>query len=301
MRDKIASYTSSTGIEGIRTESSTRSKSQRYMLWEELRHSKPMADNQQSGVSNGLPGTLKMVHTESSVAKADKKGRVVETDTPKNLVGVDNIQNTQTALQRHVSFWDPDNDDIIWPRDVYNGFRDLGFSVPFAVLGLLINFFFSYPTRLGYSYIPDPLFRIRVDSIHKAKHGSDTSIYDSEGELRSDMFEKLFAQFDRDKMGGLSLDDLSRLTARNRVAADPAGWTFALMEWSTTWLLLQRDGRVYKEDLRQCYDGTLFWRIRNERRSGEGWKKGYGWIGFFQDALALIQAIFDKIMLLILR
>ena len=34
---------------------------------------------------------------------------------------------------------------------------------------LIINLNFSYPTRLAHSYLPDPFFRIYVDSIHKAK------------------------------------------------------------------------------------------------------------------------------------
>jgi hypothetical protein len=34
---------------------------------------------------------------------------------------------------------------------------------------VIINGNFSYPTRLAKSYIPDPLFRVYVGSIHKAK------------------------------------------------------------------------------------------------------------------------------------
>lgn len=34
---------------------------------------------------------------------------------------------------------------------------------------LVINFSFSYPTRLATSYLPDPWFRIYVGGIHKAK------------------------------------------------------------------------------------------------------------------------------------
>lgn len=75
----------------------------------------------------------------------------------------------------------------------------------------------------------------------------------------------------------LGVGDLLRLHAKNRVAADPAGWSFAAMEWWTTWLLLQRDGRLWKEDLRAMYDGTLFWKIRDERMKKDGWTQGYGW------------------------
>jgi hypothetical protein len=40
----------------------------------------------------------------------------------------------------------------------------------FSLLALLITHSgFSYPTRLGHSWLPDPLFRVYVGSIHKAK------------------------------------------------------------------------------------------------------------------------------------
>lgn len=31
-------------------------------------------------------------------------------------------------------------------------------------------------------------------------------------------------------------------------------WGAAFFEWMTTWLLIQRDGKVYKEDVRGVYD-----------------------------------------------
>ncbi|KAI9793011.1 MAG: hypothetical protein M1835_007504 [Candelina submexicana] len=191
---------------------------------------------------------------------------------------------TLTALQQHVLFWDRNGDGIITPPDIYIGFRSLGFSIPYSVAGLLINLFFSYPTRLAYSYLPDPLFRIYIPSIHKAKHGSDTGIYSSDGHFRPFLFEELFDKFDESGQGGLGVNELFALLSKDRVAADPAGWSFAFMEWGTTWLLLQRDGRVWKEDLRQAYDGSLFYRIRDDREKVEGWRQGYGlkdfWRGF---------------------
>lgn len=217
--------------------------------------------------------------TTNSTTSSGIAGKHTPGDIPTNM-----HQPSLSAMQQHVLFWDRDNDNIIYPQDVYIGFRDLGFSIPFALLSLLIPIFFSYPTRLGHSFLPDPLFRIYVGSIHKAKHGSDTGIYDNNGDLRLDRFEEMFARFDGTGEGdSLGVADLFRLIGKNRVVADPAGWSFAFMEWSTTWLLLQRKGRVWKEDLRQCYDGTLFWRILEERskRSGD-WQQGYGWTDFLK-------------------
>ncbi|KAI4249434.1 MAG: hypothetical protein L6R42_008990 [Xanthoria sp. 1 TBL-2021] len=206
-----------------------------------------------------------------------------------------NLAANLTALQLHVAFWDYNNDSIITPVEIYRGFRDLGFCIPFSLGGLLINLFFSYPTTLGHSWLPDPLFRIYTDTIHKAKHGSDTGVYSSEGNLRLVLFDEVFDKMDssgtknvseanknsplgtKGQEGSLGVGDLFRLHAKNRVAADPAGWSFAAMEWWTTWLLLQRDGRLWKEDLRAMYDGTLFWKIREERAKNGNLAQGYGW------------------------
>lgn len=185
-----------------------------------------------------------------------------------------------TALQQHVLFWDSNSDGLISTKEIYTGFRSLGFSIPFSIGGLLINLFFSYPTQLAHSYLPDPSFRIHVDSIHKAKHGSDTGIYDSDGHLRLPLFDEMFEKLDSSGTGSLGVGDLLALFKKDRVAADPAGWSFAFMEWWTTWLLLQREGRVWRDDLRQCYDGSLFWRIRADRSKGTDYRQGFGFGDF---------------------
>ncbi|KAH7116539.1 Caleosin [Dactylonectria estremocensis] len=182
---------------------------------------------------------------------------------------------------RHIQFWDRDGDGIIYPMDVYNGFRELGFNVLFSIGSLLIPIFFSYPTRLGHSWLPDPLLRIYVKDIHKAKHGSDTGVYDFDGHFNPQRFDQLFERFDSSGAGGLSASNLIELWKKDRCAADPAGWSFAFMEWWTTWLLLQRDGLVWKDDLRACYDGSLFWKIKRERDWARVEKKSFAMRNFF--------------------
>ncbi|KAK4108277.1 Caleosin-domain-containing protein [Canariomyces notabilis] len=182
-----------------------------------------------------------------------------------------------TVLQQHVLFWDRDNDGQIYPWDTYIGFRDLGFNILFSFLAMvIINGNFSYPTRLAKSYIPDPLFRVYVGSIHKAKHGSDSGTYDREGRFLPQNFEDMFSKWDVTGSGSLSASELWNMIKGNRLAVDPYGWGAAIFEFGTTWLLVQKDGRVSKEDLRQTYDGTLFWKIKEAREQGKGWDKGFG-------------------------
>ncbi|KAL2002514.1 hypothetical protein VTN02DRAFT_6649 [Thermoascus thermophilus] len=182
-----------------------------------------------------------------------------------------------TVLQQHTLFWDRDGDGIITPRDTFVGFRELGFNLFFSLLAVLvINLNFSYPTRLAYSWWPDPLFRVYVGGMHKAKHGSDSNVFDTEGRFVPQMFENLFAQYDRDGDGTLTLRETFDLIRGRRCAVDPFGWGAAFFEWGTTWLLIQREGKMYKEDVRRVYDGSLFWHIKEQRKTKAGWRQGFG-------------------------
>ena len=137
------------------------------------------------------------------------------------------------------------------------------------------------------------------------------------------MFEDVFAKWDVHGSGSLSAGELWHMIKGNRLAADPFGvcpptdaccaddgtkraqWGAAIFEFGTTWLLVQKDGRVSKEDLRQTYDvsdlpfvvperrltayqGTIFWRIKEAREKGKRWNKGFG----FRDLVQLGQREF---------
>ena len=85
-----------------------------------------------------------------------------------------------TVLQQHCAFFDRDHDGVVWPLDTFRGFYALGFGLFLSVFAMfLVHVNFSYPTCPG--WVPDPFFRVYLDNIHKAKHGSDTGTYDNEG------------------------------------------------------------------------------------------------------------------------
>ena len=177
-------------------------------------------------------------------------------------------------------YWDRNGDGMVTPADVWTGFRDLGFTVPICLLACtLIPLNFSYPTRLVYSYWPDPMFRIYVGGIYKAKvclssyygivaqgthnsdppqHGSDSGVFDNEGRFVPQKFDDMFAACDKRGDATLTLGELFDLMQRNRVAGDIFGSVAAWFEWVTTWLLLQRQGNVHKEDVRKVYDVSVY-------------------------------------------
>ncbi|GAA5874836.1 hypothetical protein JCM1840_003894 [Sporobolomyces johnsonii] len=167
----------------------------------------------------------------------------------------------QTVLQQHVEFFDRDRDGIIWPLDTFMGFHDLGFMLPLCIFAV----FAIHPTFSWFTldkWLPDPLFRISVKNIHRAKHGSDTGVYDKEGRFVPARFEAIFAQHDRTGKGGLTFFEGLLMIKGNRNVLDPIGWTAAFLEWLATYILFwPQDGVVTKEDLRTVYDGSVFFAV----------------------------------------
>jgi len=137
-------------------------------------------------------------------------------------------------LEQHVSFFDRDGDGIIWPGDTFRGFHELGYHVFWCIVAVfVIHSGFSYFT--SESWIPDPLFRLTVKNMHRAKHGSDTGSYDTEGRFIPYKFEEIFSKYDKDGKGGLTFMEGMRMIRGNRMIADPTGWTAAFFEW--LWVL----------------------------------------------------------------
>ncbi|KAI9154948.1 Peroxygenase [Paramyrothecium foliicola] len=160
----------------------------------------------------------------------------------------------KTVLQQHCEFFDRDRDGIIWPQDTYVGFRALGFNILLSLLAVfIIHANFSYPTVPG--YLPDPFFRLYVNNIHKAKHGSDSGTYDTEGRFVPQKFEDVFEKYAAGK-DTITLWDVTDLWKGQRLIADPIGWGGAFFEWIATYLMLwPEDGHMRKEDIRGIYDG----------------------------------------------
>jgi peroxygenase len=168
------------------------------------------------------------------------------------------------------------------------------------------------------SWIPDPCFRIYLMSIHKDKHGSDSGIFDTEGRFIPSRFEDMWVKVSRESWDAhcysfciqytappnslsasadklpppkdmMTYNQLWNFIRGNRVAMDPFGWTASFLEWSVAFLLLQKDGMLYKEDVRMLLDGSIFFKVKAERESKRGWNQGFGLggDGFFGEKRSL--------------
>ncbi|KIW16513.1 hypothetical protein PV08_06568 [Exophiala spinifera] len=178
-----------------------------------------------------------------------------------------NENHGPTDLERHVSFWDRDGDGVIHVSDVWNGFRELGFSIPYSLISLFIPLLFSYATQSGHPKCTrrDPRFRICVYNIHRTIHSSHSEVFDDRGRFNQVKFDAMFKQFDVGNKDYLSTCEFLRMWRSNCDPCDFGGWLYSFMELFTTWLLIQKNGQIARAELRGVYDGSLFYSIKESR------------------------------------
>jgi peroxygenase len=164
-----------------------------------------------------------------------------------------------SPLQKHCAFFDRDKDGYISPQDTFSGCRALGMNPLVSTsLTVLINGA-QAPLTGGRWWWPP--FSINLANVNRAKHGSDTGLYDEEGAFDEAKFEALFDKFDKDGDGALSWSEFLARARAQRDIYDPFGSIATVLEFAATYLIAAEDGKLSKEMMRGVYDGTLFEKV----------------------------------------
>ncbi|KAF2855590.1 Caleosin-domain-containing protein [Plenodomus tracheiphilus IPT5] len=170
----------------------------------------------------------------------------------------------RSALQRHCDFWDADKDGLIYPWDIFVGFRKLGFNIALCLwAAVTMCMCSSYSTQT--SWLPHPMLAINLDKIDCCRHGSTTGAYDLEAELDSNRFDAVFRKYAEGK-DYLTWRTMYNVWRGQCCANDFFGWFAGGLEWIAMYILLwPHDGRLRKEDIRGVYDGSIFFKIAEAR------------------------------------
>ncbi|KAF8398950.1 hypothetical protein HHK36_014815 [Tetracentron sinense] len=181
--------------------------------------------------------------------------------------GVDTGEDHLNVLQKHVAFFDRNNDGIVYPWETYQGFRAIGCGIPLStVSAFLINVALSGKTRPG--KFPSLLFPVNVKNIHMAKHGSDSGVYDTEGRFVSSKFEDIFQKHAVSNSNALTSEELMGMLKANRMPKDYSGWVASWTEWKILYVLCKdKNGLLQKDTIKAVYDGSLFEHMEKERSS----------------------------------
>jgi peroxygenase len=175
-----------------------------------------------------------------------------------------------TALQRHVSFFDDNGDRSIDFAECTRGLKAIGFPVGVAeAAALVIVLPLSFMTRGSLLAMS-----IDIENIQRGKHDSDTGILDKRGRFNARRFEKVFgarSAVDRNGDRVFPAAEITRMVIANRETL--LGALVSLAEWQLL-LMIAADTEAVEGDksapalsvarIKSFFDGTLFYRIARE-------------------------------------
>jgi peroxygenase len=172
-----------------------------------------------------------------------------------------------TPLQRHVDFFDRDQDGVIKMGETRQGLRALGAGQILAAFGALFINGLLGPKTAGAATT-----KIEVAKIAGGKHDSDTDVFDEKGNVDPKAFDALFATHDKDKSGSLDAKELAAMRAarkETKVGGIAASAEFSLLLKFCADREVQVDGKpvkaISRDRLAKLYDGTLFDVVAAER------------------------------------
>ena len=187
------------------------------------------------------------------------------------------VATTQSALQRHVAFFDPEATGRVTLGQTWAGLGRLGVSLFYRLLLTpIINGFLGYLTQRRVSFV------IVVAKIADGKHPFDTGSFGDDGAIDESALAKLVAIAEPSGTGGVTAKEMralilargNRRPAMGKLAGTLGSW-FSGKEVRLLFCIAAdttktEDGHVVPaitpRTLRRLYEGRLFHLLARRRR-----------------------------------
>lgn len=215
------------------------------------------------------------IQPSNDSAKLNKIDKVEQKEVGNSLLLSDTFKTeskeSKTPLQKHVAFFDQNNDGIVHVSETFKGLRDLGLGRALSAFGsVFINGGLGSKTGEKFSNLT-----VNISKIAQAKHDSDTDVFDEKGDFSSTKFEELFDKYDLDKDGALSKEEF--LNFRNRNKETTAGGIASKGEFDLLIKVAGTDAKIdnkatktiSKERMLEFYNGTLFYKLAGKEVPSE--------------------------------
>jgi hypothetical protein len=165
-----------------------------------------------------------------------------------------------TALQTHVSAFDPDKTGLVTTKTTTEGLQKMGVSPGWSkFIATVINAGLGPATGGNASTTVVP-------TITQAEHEGDTGVFDPSGKFSTDRLNQIMTSFDRNADGALSLDEIHQMQFNN--AKTPKGAATTKLEFGLLLAMFsdtnvkgkngQSEPALSKAQLTKFYDGSLF-------------------------------------------
>ncbi|TVU11812.1 hypothetical protein EJB05_45417 [Eragrostis curvula] len=120
---------------------------------------------------------------------------------------VEAVIANMTALQKHVAFFDRNNDGIITTSEMFEGYVAIGCDAAFS-RATASSISAGVGPKTSPADAPSPHLSVYIEYIHKAMHGSDTGAYDAKGRSAPEKEWGLIYKLASDEEGFLHRDSV---------------------------------------------------------------------------------------------
>jgi peroxygenase len=162
-----------------------------------------------------------------------------------------------------VDFFDRNSDGSTTVPETYQGLRALGVGrVLSGAAAVGINLMLARSTGAPWYSLT-----INNDNIHKAKHDSDTDVYDEQGNLDAAKFEEMFQKHDQNQDKALDKTEIEAMLEKNKESKKgrlASGGEFNLLLRIAGEDNGQGAKVLTRSRMESFYDGSLFFKLADE-------------------------------------